>query len=158
MAKFGKFVGLNSKILDSNELSLFRETIDNVFGDVGLVSLIENKDNGIALFNVELNNGKMKIANISRNGDFAYNVSNLKFMVIKNEGRIEVGLREYVGDPFIQYSMNCWTNGLYHKYRKHYRNDCFFEGKGHYFYDTEIADFQTELKNWKQNVFNGIDN
>jgi hypothetical protein len=157
MAKFGKFVGLNRKVFDSNELSLFRETIDNVFGDIGLTSLVKSDDDGFAFFNVELNNGNQKITNIAKRGDFAYNVSNFKFMVVKSEGRIEVGLRSYVGEPFIQYSIKCWTDGKYHEYRRQYRNDYNFEGKDHYFYDTEITDFQTELNTWKRNIFNGID-
>ena len=144
MAKFGKFVGLNRKVFDSNELSLFRETIDNVFGDIGLTSLVKSDDDGFA-------------SNIAKRGDFAYNVSNFKFMVVKSEGRIEVGLRSYVGEPFIQYSIKCWTDGKYHEYRRQYRNDYNFEGKDHYFYDTEITDFQTELNTWKRNIFNGID-
>jgi hypothetical protein len=78
-------------------------------------------------------------------------------MVVKSEGRIEVGLRSYVGEPFIQYSIKCWTDGKYHEYRRQYRNDYNFEGKDHYFYDTEITDFQTELNTWKRNIFNGID-
>lgn len=157
MAKFGKFVGLNNKVFDSNELDLFRETIDNSFGDVGLTSLVESNNDGVAFFKVELNDSKKKIDNITKRGTFAYNVSNLKFMVEKSEGKIEVGLRNYVGEPFIQYSIKCWTDGKYHEYRKQYRNDCVFEGKDHYFYDTEIKNFQTELNAWKRNVFNGID-
>lgn len=157
MAKFGKFVGFNGKAFNSNELDLFRETIDNVFGNVGLTSFVESDNDGVAFFKVELNDSKKKIASITKKGDFAYNVSNFKFMVVKSEGKIEEGLRNYVGEPFIQYSINCWTDGKYHEYRKQYRNDCVFEGKDHYFYDTEIQDFQTELNAWKRNVFNGID-
>ena len=88
MAKFGKFVGFNGKAFDSNELDLFRETIDNVFGNVGLTSFVESNDDGIAFFKVKLNDSKKKIASLTKKGDFAYNVSNFKFMVVKSEGMV----------------------------------------------------------------------
>lgn len=157
MAKYGNFVGQDFKDLDSNELSLFRETLDNVFGDIGVVSLVDTDSEGMAHFDVDLNKYYNKINSASRRGDFVHDLSHLKFLVVKKEGRLEVGLRNYVGEPFIQYSIKCWTNGKYHTYRRQYRNDCCFEGKEHYFYDTNIQDFQSELNFWKSNVFNGID-
>ena len=114
MAKFGKFVGKKFIDLDSNELSLFRETLDNVF-------------------------------------------ERWKF----NVGQTNVHKRTYIGcyegEPFIQYSIKCWTNGKYHTYKRQYRNDGVFEGKNHYFYDTDIREFQLELAQWKANVMGGID-
>lgn len=157
MAKFGKFVGLNRKAFDMFEAARFRELFTNVFGDIGSIHCDGYSDVGIGFFTVKLNNCKEKIPNINKKGDFAYNVSKLEFMLTKSEGRIEVGFKTYYGDPFIQYSINCWTNGKYHEYRKQYRNDYNFEGKDHYFYDTKISDFQTDLTTWKWHVFNGID-
>lgn len=157
MAKFGKFVGKEFKNFDSNELSLIRETLDNVFGDIGLVSLVDTDSEGMAHFDVDLNEYHNKINSMNKRGDFVHDLSHLKFLVTKEEGQIEKCIGHYEGEPFIQYSIKCWTNGKYHAYKRQYRNDCVFEGKDHYFYDTEIKDFQTELNAWKRNVFNGID-
>lgn len=157
MAKYGKFVGLKFIDFDSNELSLIRETLDNVFGDIRLVSLVDTDGEGMAHFDVELNDYHKKINSLNKKGDFVHDLSHLKFLVTKSEGKIEKWVSQYVGEPFIQYDIKCWTNGKYHTYRRQYCNDYCFEGKNHYFYDTDIREFNLDLSQWKANVMGGID-
>lgn len=157
MAKYGKFVGKKFMDFDSNELSLFRETLDNVFGDIGLTSLVDTDSEGMAHYDVELNEYHKKINSMNKRGDFVHDLSHLKLLVTKEEGQIEHYIGCYEGEPFIQYSIKCWTNGKYHTYKRQYRNDEVFEGKNHYFYDTDIREFQLDLAQWKANVMGGID-
>lgn len=153
--KYGKFVGKTFKAFDNTELEKFKSIINDVFCSVGKVSLwhVDKNSTCSAFYKIKLDNPIKKTGGKS----YAYNVNNLTIMITKEEGRLEEGMFNYVGEPFIQYSIKCYTDGKYHIYKKRHENDWVFEGKNHYNYDTEIPDFIPDLTNWKWNVLNGID-
>jgi hypothetical protein len=161
MAKFGKFVGKEFKAFNDNELKSFENVIKTVFGSVGTVRLesVDNESVCSAVFKVALNDNEKigKVADRNHKGNYAYGITELTFMAFKHEGQLEKSIGVYEGEKFIQYDLKAWTNGKYHEYRRRHENDFKFEGKNHYAYDTEINGFESDLRNWGNNVWWGID-
>ena len=160
MAKFGKFVGKKFMAFDDTELKALEKTINSVFKSVGTVKLESVDTDGVcsAIFKIVLNDKDKldKVADKNHKGNYAYGISELTIMACKHEGRLEKSIGVYEGEPFIQYDLKAWTNGKYHEYRKHHEHDWKFEGKNHYAYDTEINEFEGDLRSWGNNVWWGI--
>ena len=159
MAKYGKFVGKDFEVFNSMEIENLTNVIKRVFNDVGVVSLkrVDDTSPCSAIFEIVLNQKIEKKNDLTNPRNFAYGITKLTVMANKSSGRIEEGIGNYVGEPFVQYSLTAWTDGKYHEYKRQYKNDCKFEGKGHYAYDTELTCFLGDLAKWRMSVYNGID-
>lgn len=85
------------------------------------------------------------------NGDICYPVKTLKFFICKDFGHLE-DKPEVNG--LYDFSVSATTDAKYHRYRCHHQNDYPFEGKNHYWYNTDLNDpeFASDADKWLESV------
>lgn len=85
------------------------------------------------------------------NGDTVSKITKLSIRIYNQEGYLErangnnqTGIR--------QFCAYCDTDGVYHNYKQHHKNDYRYEGKDHFVYNTDIVDLCNEIGVWMENV------
>lgn len=177
--KNGHFIGRFTRRMTEEEISQFKGILDKAFNYAGFkykkifVEYPESKaeehyyGSSSTTFIVEMPYG----IQFKKGHDTVYGVKEIKFAVQPELGFSSdekcqeviktVGLKGFGRDPFdmFEWSISIRTNGKYHEYRHHHRNDYIYEGKDHYLYYTEMEEFLPDIqfyltKNFPQSAWN----